>query len=186
MNYSKTIYLSVIYLMTIPSRRHLSLSQVHTFLITESKEFFNEVKLGNDKRVKELLMLDRFLIFEYDHFRQTGYHWAAKRGLKSTLELLISYGNHINLLDINRRTPLFLASKNNHIEIVKFLLEKGSNPNIINSYNKKAIDVCTDENIKRILKVNMDSTGIVIKLVDVLNFHKNGKVELNKKPQESD
>ena len=92
----------------------------------------------------------------------------------------------INLLDINRRTPLFLASKNNQIEIVKFLLEKGSNPNIINSYNKKAIDVCTDENIKRMLKVNMDSTGIVIKLVDVLNFHKNGKVELNKKPQESD
>ena len=169
----KTIFRLIRFSIIIPFRNHHSRSRVNSILILESKEFFDEVKLGNDQRIRELLTLDKFLIFEYDHFRQTGYHWAAKRGLKSTLELLISYGNHINLLDLNRRTPLFLASSNNHFEIIKFLLEKGANPFLSSSNNKKAIDVCTDESIKRFLKVIMDNHNQCIKIIKVINFHKN-------------
>ena len=126
-------------------------------------------------------MLDRFLLFEFDHFMQTGYHWAAKRGLKSTLELLVYYGNHINFYDLNKRTPLFLAAKNNQAEVCKYLLEKGANPFLKSSSNKKPIDVCTDESIKRILKVFMDNMNIMNKWTDVMNYHSTVKEMDNKK-----
>jgi len=146
------------------------------FSKSKSKEFIDEVKLGNDKRIKELLALDKYLVFEYDHFKQTGFHWAAKRGLKSTLEILVHHGKHLNLLDLNKRTPLYLASKNNHFDVVKFLLEKGANPFLKSNNDKKPIDVCTEENIKRVLKVNMDNINITNKWFDVLKFHKDVKM----------
>jgi hypothetical protein len=152
----------------------------------ESRDFFEEVKLGNDKKVMELLLLDKYLLFEFDYFLQTGYHWAAKRGLKSTLELLTSFGNHINLYDLNKRTPLFLAAKNNHLDVCKYLLEKGANPFLKSSGNKRAIDVCSDETIKRVLKVNMDNINIVNKWADTVKFHRTLKSEdNNKKSQEN-
>jgi ankyrin repeat protein len=106
--------------------------------------------------------------------------------LKSTLELLISYGNHINLYDLNKRTPLFLAAKNNHFEVCKYLLDRGANPFLKSSNGKKAIDICTDDGIKRILKVNMDNISAVNKWIEVTNYHKNVKsFESNLKNQET-
>jgi len=155
------------------------------FSKAKSKEFIDEVKLGNDKRIKELLALDKYLVFEYDHFGQTGYHWAAKRGLKSTLEILVNHGKHLNLLDLNKRTPLYLAAKNNHFDVCKYLLEKGANPFKKSNNDKKPIDVCIEENIKRVLKVNMDNVNITNKWFDVLKFHKDVKmVDLVKSRQD--
>jgi len=151
------------------------------FSTSKSREFFDEVKLGNDKRVLELLALDRFLVYEYDHFKQTGYHWAAKRGLKSTLEILVSHGIHLNFFHLNKRTPLYLAAKNNHFEVCKYLLERGANPFLKSSNDKKPIDVCTDENIKRVLKVNMDNINIINKWFEVIDYHRQSKRTTQKK-----
>ena len=73
-------------------------------------------------------MLSKEYLFDYDYFQQTGYHWAAKRGFKELLELLIRKGIHVNLYDYNKRTPLFLAALSNQRETCSILLSYGGNP----------------------------------------------------------
>ena len=47
----------------------------------------------------------------------------------------------------NKITCLHLAAKNGNIEIVRLLLEKGSNPNIKSREQKLAIEETTDEEV---------------------------------------
>ena len=44
-------------------------------------------------------------------------------------------------------TCLHLAAKNNNVEMVKLLLEKGSNPNLRSKQQKLAIDETTNEEV---------------------------------------
>jgi len=145
------------------------------FSKSKSKAFLDAVKLGEDDEIREFLSLDRFLVFEYDHLKQTCYHWAAKRGLLSTMKILVSYGNHLNLCDLNKRTPLYLAAKNNHEDVCKFLLDLKANPFNKSTSGKKPIDVTTHDGIKRKLKVEMDNWNIVDKWQKIMKFHKDSR-----------
>jgi ankyrin repeat protein len=125
-----------------------------------SQLFFQAVKFGEFKKVQEMLEVDKNYLFQYDYFYQTGYHWAAKRGLKNILELLIFFGNHINLLDMINRTPLHLAALNNNVEIVEVLINFKANPFLKSKDGKRAIDLATDPRIKLLLSQHEDVTII--------------------------
>ena len=56
-------------------------------------------------------------------------HAAAQSGHTETMELLLKYGAKINERDLIGATPLDLAIAAGHIYVVKYLLEKGANPN---------------------------------------------------------
>jgi ankyrin repeat protein len=90
-------------------------------------------------------------LLQYDYFYQTGFHWAAKRGLKRILELMIYFGNHINLLDMSNRTPLHLAALNNNYEIMELLLKNKANPFLKSKDGKRAVDLATDPKVKILL-----------------------------------
>ena len=98
-------------------------------------------------------------IFEYDYFRQTPYHWAAKRGYNQILSILLDYGNHINQLDNEHRTPLWLAAKQNLYFTCEILLQKQANPFITNSEGKKPVDVATEQSVKKLI---LDHTEVKI------------------------
>ena len=121
-----------------------------------SKDYFEYVKYADDAKLVELLNLDKDYLFDYDYFKQTGYHWAAKRGNISTLNILISFGKHINLNDMNNRTPLFLAAKCNNLEAIILLLSYDANPFMINIDGKIPLDVCTNDQCRDALRKNMD------------------------------
>ena len=121
-----------------------------------SKEYFEFVKFSEDKKLIEMLTNDKEYLFEYDYFKQTGYHWAAKRGNVSTLGILISFGKHLNLKDNNLRTPLFLAAKNNHLEALILLFSFDANPFIQNIDGKLPVDVCSNDQCKEIIMKNME------------------------------
>jgi ankyrin repeat protein len=90
-------------------------------------------------------------LLQYDYFFQTGFHWAAKRGYKQILELMIFFGNHTNLLDMSNRTPLHLAALNNNLEIVELLLKNKANPYLKNKDGKKPSDLATDAKVKQVI-----------------------------------
>ena len=92
-------------------------------------------------------------IFQFDHFKQTSFHWAAKLGYFNMLKYLLEHGKTCNLYDKKMRTPLYLASYHNHKKCVQLLLEYGGNAYIGDIYGKQPIDVTTDEKIKDILMV---------------------------------
>lgn len=65
----------------------------------ESKEFLRACKLGDIKRLKEILKQNPSIVNVCDFVKMTGIHWAALRGNTSVIELLLSFGGNINAVD---------------------------------------------------------------------------------------
>lgn len=61
-------------------------------------------------------------------------------------------GKHLNLMDNNSRTPLFLAAQNNHYESVRILLDNDASPFLKNIDGLTALDICKDIKIKKLIE----------------------------------
>ena len=83
---------------------------------------------------------------------QTPLHKAAETGWEEGVQTLIDMGADVDAVDSKGCTPLFLAVKNKHPEVVHILLEKDANWQISNSDGLRPIDVASeDEEIAKIL-----------------------------------
>merc|ERR1719510_793004 len=78
--------------------------------------------------------------------QETPLHLAAKMGSKAVCVELIKWKDHdkLQVLDLEHKnkdgnTPLHLASENNHIEVVKFLMENGARVESRNKVNDLAV-----------------------------------------------
>lgn len=65
-----------------------------------------------------MIQNDRNLIHDFDQCKETALHWAAKRNNPKLIIDLLKYGALLNATDVNHRTPLFHACKENSFEAV--------------------------------------------------------------------
>ena len=121
------------------------------FTLRNSEEFLDAVKFDNPEIVKQAVECNYKYLFEYDYFRQTAYHWAAKLGNEKILEILLNGGPACNQFDHKYRTPLYLAALNNEKNCVNLLLRYGANPALADEEGKKPEDVTTNEEIRQVL-----------------------------------
>ncbi|KAK1573550.1 ankyrin repeat-containing domain protein [Colletotrichum navitas] len=74
----------------------------------------------------------------------TPLHLAAKEGHLPVVEILSEDRSvNINAVDAQGRTPLFLACRDTHVLVVRFLLRKGANPNLQDVYGMTALHCAT-------------------------------------------
>lgn len=66
-------------------------------------------------------------------------HVAICKGDVESVRKIIEYGADVNKI-IRNMTPLMLAARYNHVEIVKILLAKGALPSIENEHGLRALD----------------------------------------------
>ena len=134
---------------------------VKPYQLAESIEFFDCIKYDKYDEMENMLR-NKDLLFCFDYYHQTPFHWAAKRNKIRAARIMLMYGNCINLLDSNKMTPLALAAQNNHYDMVQLLCDNGANPNIKNIDGKKPSDLCTDYKTKSYLLYVEDtfSTGL--------------------------
>jgi hypothetical protein len=83
-----------------------------------SLKYFQVVKAGNAKELRELLSKDSGLVQLTESVGMTGLHWAAKRNQMKIANILISYGCPISTKDIFGRTALDIAKKFNYPELI--------------------------------------------------------------------
>lgn len=83
-------------------------------------------------------------------------HWAADRGYANILEILLSNGANVNLIDKDSgQTALHYAISCGHVECVKILLKYGANRNIADSDDVTCMHLandCEDYNIIQLLE----------------------------------
>ena len=120
------------------------------FQYKESIEFFDYIKYDKFDEMENMLR-NKDLLFCYDYFHQTPFHWAAKRDKIRATKIMLMYGNCINLLDSNKMTPLAFAAQNNNYDMVVLLCENGANPFMKNIDGKKPLDLCSDFKTKSYL-----------------------------------
>ncbi|WJS96728.1 ankyrin repeat domain-containing protein [Flavobacterium johnsoniae] len=94
--------------------------------------FANSVTASNQKlRVKNLTEISTYL--------SSPLHVAICKGDVESVRKIIEYGADVNKI-IRNMTPLMLAARYNHVEIVKILLAKGALPSIENEHGLRALD----------------------------------------------
>ena len=121
------------------------------FQLNNSFEFIEAVKYEKIKEMDTFLKANANLLYSFDYYRQTGFHWAAKKNYLKALKLMIKYGNCVNLMDINHMTPLAICAKNNNLEMCQLLCENGANPFIPNNEGKIPVDLADDIKLKTYL-----------------------------------
>lgn len=122
------------------------------FSSQKAYEFFEAIKYNKVEEAVEYLKKNKKLLFDFDYFGQTCFHWAAKRNYTQLLLELISFGKHVNLIDKNKRTPLHLAAYNNHYQAVKILIDNDASPFMKNINNKTPIEICQDVKVKKLIE----------------------------------
>ena len=130
------------------------------FELRDSEEFFDYVKFNNYELVCQALAKSIKYLYQYDYFRQTPIHWAAKLGYEKMLELFLRFTKRINIYDKDLRTPLYIAALNNQKRCVELLLDKGGNPFFADKNGKKPEDVTTNTDIKILLQTTSEKPFI--------------------------
>ena len=124
--------------------------QTRPYQLPYSLDFINAVKFDKFDKLEELLDFPE-LLYSYDYYWQTGFHWAAKLGKIKALLMLLKCGNCINQTDINGFTPLALAAKYNNWDICQILCDSGANPLIPNNDGLLPKDLAKDIRISSYL-----------------------------------
>ena len=142
----------------IPLREYLDKNPFpqKPFELRGSEEFFDYVKFNNYELVKQALEINIRYLYQYDYFKQTAIHWAAKLGYEKMLELFLRYKRRCNIYDKDLRTPLYIAALNNQKRFVELLLDKGGNPFITDKDGKKPEEVTTNTDIKILLQTTTE------------------------------
>lgn len=78
-----------------------------------------------------------------DTSQMTTVHWASLGWIEKVKESLKN--SNVNDRDIWGRTALINASSKGHLEVVKYLIEKGADIHAKNNYGKTALDMAKDK-----------------------------------------
>ena len=139
------------------------------------------VKFNNIDLVKQGLKRSTDYLIQYDYFRQTPFHWAAKLGYDDLLKELLQHTRMINVFDRELRTPIYLAALNNHKKCVELLLESGANAYLTDKNGEMAENVTTDNSIRLLLQNSQDK---LFTEINEINRKKDKKEEKNEKKEE--
>lgn len=112
--------------------------------------FFNEISsaeldlisaanIGDLKEVERILELENdgqiinINVHNNEHDQQTALHLACENGYVDVVKCLIEKGNaNVNVLGLGGCTPLYAAAVFGHIGVIKYLLQKGADPDLKN------------------------------------------------------
>jgi hypothetical protein len=94
----------------------------HSYFYPNSHELFFAIKSRNLKLAENILNTNKNLVLDFDYFRMTAIHWAAKYNFYQIIPKLFEYGSHMNDTNYIGDTPLLISIKHKFMTSVIFLL----------------------------------------------------------------
>ncbi|ESN93637.1 hypothetical protein HELRODRAFT_180729 [Helobdella robusta] len=100
------------------------------------------VRLENVEGVRHCLALN-YSVLQMNKYFETPLHLAAELGFRDILELMLEV-SRVDINEVNHfgQSLLHVAALNGKPQIVDLLLQKGVDTELIDKYNKKAIQYC--------------------------------------------
>ncbi|PSN43688.1 hypothetical protein C0J52_19462 [Blattella germanica] len=132
------------------------LSNTDEYLDDRDKTIFDWVKEGNVDKINEFAKKSALTDTNIIDSQGMGLiHWAADRGNLPTLKCLVQdLTADIDLKDGDGQTALHYAASCGHVEIVRYLLDNGANPNVADSDGMLPVDVASGSEIVESLKAS--------------------------------
>nr|XP_022287229.1 protein phosphatase 1 regulatory subunit 12A-like isoform X3 [Crassostrea virginica] len=90
----------------------------------------------------------------------TALHQACIDDNQSMVEFLVENGADVDVCDNEGWTPLHATASCGFTEIARYLLEQKANVAAVNNDGDLAIDICEDNEMRKILQEEMDNQGV--------------------------
>ena len=94
----------------------------HSYFFPNSHDLFFAIKSLNIKLAEDILNNNKNLVLDFDYFRMTALHWAAKYNFYQIIPKLFEFGTHMNDINYIGDTPLLISIKHNYMTSSIFLL----------------------------------------------------------------
>ena len=147
---------------------------VGAFINEHTKQLIIAIREMKYKEASQLLNDNKYLVLDFDYYKQTPLHWACKRNFYQLIPLIISCGASLNVVDSVGRTPLHLAMDLNCCEAAIVLVMEGASLFKVDSEGKRCGDYCKSELMKFLHKRALLLHGIHL-LGKQRNFYMNVK-----------
>ena len=147
---------------------------VSAFINEHTKQLITAIRKLKYKEASQLLNDNKYLVLDFDYYKQTPLHWACKRNFYKLIPLIISCGASLNAVDSVGRTPLHLAMDLNCCEAAVVLVMEGASLFKVDLEGKRCGDYCKSELMKFIHKRTLLLHGIHL-LGKQKNFYMNVK-----------
>ena len=123
------------------SWRHSALGQNFLFFVAARR------RRGCEELAKQCIAM-RINLEEVDLNGQTPLFWAAKRGNLVMIKLLLNVGFEVNFRDKARKTALFFAIENGHLDVADCLIERSASTLVRASNGKTPRAMLKEKNHK--------------------------------------
>ena len=94
----------------------------HSYYFPNSHDLFFAIKSKNIKLVDKLLDSEKYLVLDFDYFKMTALHLAAKYNFYQIIPKLFEFGSHMNDKNYIGDTPLLISIKHKFMMSTIFLL----------------------------------------------------------------
>jgi len=122
---------------------------------TRGETFMCQLLAGRKEEAKQLVEEGVKPLEVRDSKRRTALYVAAITGDKELAAELIRLGLDVDLQDYRGNTPLHLACKRDHVDVIELLLQANARSNIMNDYYETPLAIAF-ENQSKTLKVFSD------------------------------
>eukprot|EP01091_Cochliopodium_minus_P000913 TRINITY_DN1080_c0_g6_i1.p1 TRINITY_DN1080_c0_g6~~TRINITY_DN1080_c0_g6_i1.p1 ORF type:complete len:739 (-),score=227.44 TRINITY_DN1080_c0_g6_i1:18-2234(-) len=93
------------------------------------------IKMGNTKMLQKEIKKNKKLLEIVDDKGSSLLHSASQEGNVEMVKMLLECGANINAIDKEKYTPVLEAASQKHFNVVKLLLDKNADPNMLNTGN---------------------------------------------------
>lgn len=94
----------------------------HSYYFPNSHDLFFAIKSKNLKLAEKLLDVEKYLVLDFDYFKMTALHLAAKYNFYQIIPKLFEYGSHMDDKNYIGDTPLLISVKHKYMMSTIFLL----------------------------------------------------------------
>ena len=94
----------------------------HSYYFPNSHDLFFAIKSKNIKLAEKLLDAEKYLVLDFDYFKMTALHLAAKYNFYQIIPKLFEYGSHMDDKNYIGDTPLLISVKHKYMMSTIFLL----------------------------------------------------------------
>ena len=108
----------------------------------ETEELILSIRNYQLEKANDILDHSKYIVLDYDNFKNTPLHWAAMRNAFSIIPKIIGYGGAVDAKNFLGETPLHIAVKKNNYEAVIFLCLYLASPSVTDNEGKKPKDYC--------------------------------------------
>ena len=109
---------------------------------------------SNSRKTCEVLILKGADVTAKEASRSTALHLAAKAGSLKTAKVLLHcfLPSTLEEGDLSQNTPLHIACRHNHVDVVQFLLDQGADVTARNDRNMTCLDIAIEWEFAEVAK----------------------------------